>query len=386
MINTKNDGLLGYGVTLQEILETYTEGRLKSVKEVYELPDLKKQDGKYIFESWIGEICRCFRETLKMIDYEGYCTLASIESDDSNLESFNGRCIMAFKGSGCVFPLLTPEGEICMLPQEFIDIFKEEDSENLRNNSIYNDEMYKLINGAMYLYGLMDYPGFYALISRNTGHRFDDLEFRRLLNNCEAYHGLIAYDDEIVYSRCFDNLEYFKKEQRKFRKYGYREFSREELMSADWLNVKNTPENMDMMLLLNRVFDADMELCRASVGIFITNAKCCRKPEHSLAYISIELGEVTDEFVEEFLPLHCKINNSTPNFALLGHTPNEIMLMQSPELYEVSKACNLSACFSGNSQPYRKTNNTGRNDLCPCGSGRKYKYCCLGKDDKGYMN
>ena len=23
---------------------------------------------------------------------------------------------------------------------------------------------------------------------------------------------------------------------------------------------------------------------------------------------------------------------------------------------------------------------TGRNDLCPCGSGRKYKHCCLGKD------
>ena len=22
---------------------------------------------------------------------------------------------------------------------------------------------------------------------------------------------------------------------------------------------------------------------------------------------------------------------------------------------------------------------TGRNDMCPCGSGRKYKYCCLGK-------
>jgi len=21
----------------------------------------------------------------------------------------------------------------------------------------------------------------------------------------------------------------------------------------------------------------------------------------------------------------------------------------------------------------------GRNDLCPCGSGRKYKKCCLGK-------
>jgi hypothetical protein len=24
---------------------------------------------------------------------------------------------------------------------------------------------------------------------------------------------------------------------------------------------------------------------------------------------------------------------------------------------------------------------TGRNDPCPCGSGKKYKQCCLGKDE-----
>jgi len=28
---------------------------------------------------------------------------------------------------------------------------------------------------------------------------------------------------------------------------------------------------------------------------------------------------------------------------------------------------------------------TGRNDLCPCGSGRKYKKCCEAKDDGGTM-
>jgi preprotein translocase subunit SecA len=31
-------------------------------------------------------------------------------------------------------------------------------------------------------------------------------------------------------------------------------------------------------------------------------------------------------------------------------------------------------------QPYRRPEpKIGRNDMCPCGSGKKYKYCCLGK-------
>lgn len=28
----------------------------------------------------------------------------------------------------------------------------------------------------------------------------------------------------------------------------------------------------------------------------------------------------------------------------------------------------------------------GRNDPCPCGSGKKYKKCCLGKDDDAHYN
>jgi len=28
---------------------------------------------------------------------------------------------------------------------------------------------------------------------------------------------------------------------------------------------------------------------------------------------------------------------------------------------------------------------TGRNDICPCGSGKKYKKCCLIKDEKAVV-
>ena len=31
-------------------------------------------------------------------------------------------------------------------------------------------------------------------------------------------------------------------------------------------------------------------------------------------------------------------------------------------------------------QPVRKAVKIGRNDPCPCGSGKKYKHCCLGKE------
>jgi uncharacterized protein YecA (UPF0149 family) len=33
----------------------------------------------------------------------------------------------------------------------------------------------------------------------------------------------------------------------------------------------------------------------------------------------------------------------------------------------------------GECQPVRKRGTLGRNTTCPCGSGKKYKRCCMGK-------
>ncbi|WP_238374901.1 SEC-C metal-binding domain-containing protein, partial [Aggregatibacter actinomycetemcomitans] len=43
---------------------------------------------------------------------------------------------------------------------------------------------------------------------------------------------------------------------------------------------------------------------------------------------------------------------------------------------ERSTAPNRIASFSQTEKPKRKV---GRNDPCPCGSGKKYKKCCINK-------
>ena len=42
----------------------------------------------------------------------------------------------------------------------------------------------------------------------------------------------------------------------------------------------------------------------------------------------------------------------------------------------------LDESRGSSSKPTEKLVKVGRNDLCPCGSGKKYKFCCMGKDNK----
>ena len=53
------------------------------------------------------------------------------------------------------------------------------------------------------------------------------------------------------------------------------------------------------------------------------------------------------------------------------------------ERKEVAKpvAENLGGDGTVTKKPVVKKDKIGRNDPCPCGSGKKYKNCCLGKED-----
>ena len=81
-----------------------------------------------------------------------------------------------------------------------------------------------------------------------------------------------------------------------------------------------------------------------------------------------ELGLMTeDRKAEAIVPLLIAFNNTTHLWPLKGHTPDELMA-----------ASGQGKVISFAEVRHQKA---GRNDPCPCGSGKKYKNCCLRKDE-----
>lgn len=72
--------------------------------------------------------------------------------------------------------------------------------------------------------------------------------------------------------------------------------------------------------------------------------------------------------------------NNTRIWENNGHTPNEIFeKYEKPHLRPLpDKPFELDGAEIIN---YKTRKKVGRNDPCPCGSGKKYKKCCLGKDE-----
>lgn len=66
------------------------------------------------------------------------------------------------------------------------------------------------------------------------------------------------------------------------------------------------------------------------------------------------------------------LSNNTRKWSIRGYKPNELLMMEPRVLSNNAK---------DNVLPFQKpvvskTKKIGRNELCPCGSGTKFKFCC----------
>ena len=105
--------------------------------------------------------------------------------------------------------------------------------------------------------------------------------------------------------------------------------------------------------------------------------ECVEGSEIHLIFDLFNLFEVNfkdEKQVNEVLGLVMELSNNVRLWENNGHTPHEIF-----EKFEKPNLRQLPAKpFEFGAAPIKKEK-IGRNDSCPCGSGKKYKKCCLGK-------
>ena len=105
----------------------------------------------------------------------------------------------------------------------------------------------------------------------------------------------------------------------------------------------------------------------------------------------------TDRQVGQFLSLYTQLNNNTRLWDNAGYTPSELFKPKRTEVDWINESNPYDLAEEKNAQEniipmrsYRKTENKkqkpktvkkiGRNEPCPCGSGKKYKKCCMRKE------
>lgn len=145
----------------------------------------------------------------------------------------------------------------------------------------------------------------------------------------------------------------------------------------------NKEYNDLLKYVTKNIFDGDKE----EAEMLVENIQDCCQQDFSPAEIfdlfnDRDISFKDEKQVNDVIQLIMDLANHTRIWENNGFTPNEIFeLMEKPNLRPLPKSD-----FMGGSRPNLvsipggKSKKIGRNDPCPCGSGKKYKKCC-GKNE-----
>lgn len=326
--------------TGMSIFEVLSEFSFRALDESRRNFNINREDfaSKNELEYLVGcRVVESIKGHIPDLDYERYSILKSMSEGDEYKEN-DQMSIYYFSIMDMAIQNAHGEEFDFIMPDELFSAFNEADSAALQERAKKNSELYDLINGCILSYGLIDSERLQKTVSKHTSFKISDVRFKEALAGCEALRGTILVDEPLVYSRCFEDPEYYIKEQAKVKGFGYKEFTREEIIQAsDVMFVPDNPCYWRLMQLLRRFFRCSDDMSRASAAVLINYAKACRVMKESLVYITNELGMPTREFMKEFVPLYCEYNNCTGKWALKGHTPNDLTKITDPKIYEMAQ-------------------------------------------------
>lgn len=220
---------------------------------------------------------------------------------------------------------------------------------------------------AVSLYGVISQDDFVALFnSQNERQTSIDEMFPILLNYVCADAGYCFWDEYIV-DDDFEEDDFAGVQQLVAARKGKPRYTppREEFLKyVDWDYYEVTPQHIALKNQLAKLIADPDTVLDLLDEIHDMSAAGAGTQEY---FDLLDAAGVVFDNTEQagtMAQLLFDVANNTRLWFNYGHTPNEIHSHDKYKLRPIPAA------------PHKSSQKTGRNDPCPCGSGKKYKKCC----------
>ena len=282
--------------------------------------------------------------------------------NEANKVVLKDRVLHQLRNYGLIFTGQAARKKVLYLPNEIIVAINEISNEKMnqiRNKAKQNSEWNKIIKGLIHYYGVVDTFTLNELMNRFLNEKQHYYEFiDRLWFYCDLYQDICQNSELVFHLKLAFNSREMYTEVNERKDLEYYPFTKAMLISASEAGyIDESTVVSDFRAFLIDAYDMTFDHANWLIAMVIIEIKKGEMPSKIIPLLSkyIEIpNESTLSLIGSFI---MELNNTTPLWALKGHRPNDLF---RAELKQIE----------------RKSNKIGRNDPCPCGSGKKYKKCC----------
>ncbi|MDU6877621.1 SEC-C metal-binding domain-containing protein [Clostridium tepidum] len=368
-VNEKNN--------LETLLNNLTKNDLTDIRKSLDIKGASKLNKKDLIKVLEDKLHNNLDEVMNNIGFYEYIFLDryfdEVEYVNQNINKFD-NAINDLKKKGIIFEVNDDKNKIVMA-KELEDNIKENyiDREDFNLGFYISKDILKLIRVLLHYYGVLNLEELYEIIhsmSSNLKYGKDkniEIEFDRnyltnlLSDNNRNYYGIKKQDNN-YYIEDVINLSYVLQGHRAVQYLNYkslsinciRKFNKEEFY------IKPLEE-------LKKYIKQNLNIKEEKLNEVMYSTSCLMKNAFSVDYIFEDIkGKIylkSEEIERDIKAIIIEVNNNIEKWCLRGYSIKEIKSKED-KIYEKVEKVNHKGKI-------------GRNDPCPCGSGKKYKKCCL---------
>lgn len=267
------------------------------------------------------------------------------------------------RGIGVMFCGMSDGKLLWYMPEEIQAEYTKINNGAFQQMVSLNDEIARLSAGLIFYYGVMDYDQLYARVGELIDTEVEFSDFIGVLFNGGCWCKNLVVGQHELKNVDLINMEALQQEHLKNSQLDFIDISYNKAWDA---GEESYVESTGAYRALAQFFmnKCSLDVLQAAetvhtINIIMQNGYGMQE---IVGFLKDRKLIVTDlDETQELYGLIKRYNRTLPMWALKGHTFEELENMPRPTTVRVGKKI-------------------GRNDPCPCGSGKKYKNCCLDKN------
>jgi len=361
---------LPYPCSYSAALDTMTKQELTGLRTLLRIKNVSQLNKNALIEKLIELIPQHMGETVKYWDEQRISHFKTVLSKGgfSTNNFIDMKQADYFHFRGILFQATVQGRKGLVIPQELLL--------SLQGSGLHLDaervkaitELVALVRGMLYYYGVLSIETLQQLLPKYSEDAPKLEDAVAVLIDASGYYPDMEYADDVGFynSDVRNPAAIVELQGRKYADLNYHPYTKEELTkAADENFFERGPQYNEFIRFILEHY----EMNRSDADFMIT--QCVLEAKNGGNIQSVL--NVLQEFIEIpeqqyanqlFNKLAAVLNHST-QWALKGYSPDGVSPKQNN-----AAASDVSAISDGKKK-------VGRNDPCPCGSGKKFKKCCM---------
>lgn len=358
-------------VTLHETLAIHTKNDLDEVRKALNISGVSSLNKQKLADALDVNIKRLLPEILKKFTDSEYKLLKKMVKQNGilkykeelfNVFSYLKRfgIIGCFKDSNDDNYIFIPKDILSEINSLMNDI-------TIVSEIKQNEKVIKLIKGLLFYYGAIPFHTAYDMISNYIKKELDMVTIFNTIYEKSIKDDEVYFHNNYWCSKQISDIEEFISQRNNRSSLNYFSLTENQVIEASKFDFVEWNEyDRKLINYLCDNYDILIDKVLEYVGGIKLNFK-----------IGNDFNEVVGEFSSNFdvenigqlqlvVGLITKVYNNSIQWELKGHSPSRLSSVKKDHpqsiLHNTKQALNTKI---------------GRNDPCPCGSGKKYKNCCL---------